>query len=100
MRTGTSMPNSSRFAFTHVGITLKNREMLTVAMLVAMGMAQGQLEFQMRACLNTGVTRDEIVEIVFQVAVYAGVPVAMNAITAAKAAFDSVDLPDEPRRCD
>jgi len=43
----------------------------------------------MRAALNTGITRDEIVEIVLQVAVYAGIPAAMNAITAAKSAFMS-----------
>lgn len=71
------------------GIDLRTREMLTVAMLAAMGTAQGQLEFHVRAAMNTGVTREEIVEIVLQVSVYAGVPAAMNAITAAKAAFTS-----------
>ncbi|MDZ7840951.1 MAG: carboxymuconolactone decarboxylase family protein [Gammaproteobacteria bacterium] len=79
------------FALTDViareGISLKTREMLTVAMLAAMGTAPGQLEFHMRAALNTGTTRDEIVEIVLQVAVYAGIPAAMNAIAAAKSAF-------------
>lgn len=37
------------------GIDLKTREMLTVAMLAAMGTAQGQLEFHMRAAMNTGI---------------------------------------------
>ncbi|SOB77362.1 4-carboxymuconolactone decarboxylase [Marinobacter sp. LV10R510-11A] len=81
------------FAFTDVvareGIPLKTREMLTVAMLAAMGTAPGQLEFHMRAALNTGASHDEIVEIVLQVAVYAGIPAAMNAITTAKSAFTS-----------
>lgn len=79
------------FAFTdelaRAGLPLKTREMLTVAMLAAMGTVPGQLEFHMRAALNTGITRDEIAEIVLQVAVYAGIPAAMNAITAAKSAF-------------
>ncbi|GGK30792.1 carboxymuconolactone decarboxylase family protein [Salinarimonas ramus] len=79
------------FAFTDVvsnpRIDLKTREMMTVAMLAAMGTASGQLDFHIRAAMNTGVTREEIVEIVYQVAVYAGVPAAMNAITSAKAAF-------------
>ncbi|MGO1344658.1 carboxymuconolactone decarboxylase family protein [Chromohalobacter japonicus] len=82
------------FAFTDVvareGISLKTREMLTVSMLAAMGTAPGQLEFHIRAALNTGATREEIVEIVLQVAVYAGIPASMNAITAAKSAFTSV----------
>lgn len=69
------------------GIDLKTREMLTIAMLAAMGTAQGQLEFHMRAAMNTGVSREEIVEVVLQVSVYAGVPACMNAITAAKKAF-------------
>ncbi|QFT61780.1 carboxymuconolactone decarboxylase family protein [Roseivivax sp. THAF30] len=73
------------------GIDLKTREMLTVAMLAAMGTAQGQLEFHMRAAMNTGVSREEIVEIVLQASVYAGVPASMNAITAAKKAFEAVE---------
>ena len=81
------------FAFTDVvsreGIALKTREMMTVAMLAASGTAPGQLEFHIRAALNNGVTEDEVVEIIFQVAVYAGIPAAMNAITAAKSAFAS-----------
>lgn len=79
------------FAFADVvsrpGIDLKTREMLTVAMLASMGTASGQLDFHMRAAMNTGVSRQEIVEIVYQVAVYAGIPAAMNAIASAKKAF-------------
>ena len=79
------------YAFTDIvsrkGIDLRAREMLTVAMLAAMGTAPGQLEFHIRAALNTGVTREEVIEIILQVSVYAGVPACMNAITAAKSAF-------------
>lgn len=73
------------------GIDLRTREMLTVAMLAAMGTAPGQLEFHIRAAMNTGVTREEIVEIVLQVSVYAGVPACMNAIFAAKKAFQTIN---------
>jgi 4-carboxymuconolactone decarboxylase len=73
------------------GIDLCTREMLTVAMLAAVGTAPGQLEFHIRAAMNTGVTREEIVEIVLQVSVYAGVPACMNAITAAKKAFQAAN---------
>jgi 4-carboxymuconolactone decarboxylase len=73
------------------GIDLRTREMLTVAMLAAMGTAPGQLEFHIRAAMNTGVTREEIVEIVLQVSVYAGVPACMNAISAAKKAFQTIN---------
>lgn len=71
-------------------IDLRTREMLTVAMLAAMGTAPGQLDFHIRAAMNIGVTREDIVEIIYQVAVYAGVPAAMNAISSARKAFDVV----------
>ncbi len=73
------------------GIDLKTREMLTVAALMAMGTAPSQLEFHIRAALNVGVTRQEVIEILLQIAVYAGVPACMNGIAAAEKAFDAYD---------
>lgn len=79
------------FAFADVvsrpGLDLCTREMLTVSAFMAMGTAAGQLEFHIRAALNVGVTREEIVEILLQIALYAGVPACMNSIAAAKKAF-------------
>ncbi|TRW95430.1 carboxymuconolactone decarboxylase [Paracoccus sp. M683] len=69
------------------GLDLRTREMLTVSALTAMGTAPAQLEFHMRAALHVGVTREEITEILLQIAVYAGVPACMNGIAAAKMAF-------------
>ncbi|MEM7445525.1 MAG: carboxymuconolactone decarboxylase family protein [Pseudomonadota bacterium] len=83
------------FAFTDVldrpGLDLKTREMLTVAALTAMGTAPSQLEYHIRAALNLGVSREEIVEIILQMAVYAGVPAFMNGIATAKKAFAAQD---------
>ncbi len=83
------------FAFADVAarpaIDLKTREMMTVAALTAMGTAPGQLEFHVRAALNVGVTREEIIEILLQMAVYAGVPACINGIAAAKKAFAALD---------
>lgn len=89
------------FAFADVvsrpGIDLRVREMLTVAALMAMGNAPGQLEFHIRAALNVGVSREEIIEILLQIAVYAGVPACMNGVSAAKKAFaaHAVRQPDQ-----
>jgi len=81
------------FAFADVvsrpGIDLRTREMLTVAALMAMGNAPEQLEFHIRAALNIGVSREEIIEILLQIAVYAGIPACMNGISAARKAFVS-----------
>lgn len=69
------------------GLDLRIREMLTVASLVTLGNATPQLELHMRAALNTGVTPEELLEIVIQMAVYAGVPACMNGLTAYRAAM-------------
>ncbi len=69
------------------GLDLKTREMLTVAALTAMGTAQGQLEFHMRGALNVGVSKEELLEIIIQMAVYAGIPACMNGITAYRSAL-------------
>lgn len=70
-------------------LDIKTREMLTVAALTAMGTAQSQLEFHIRAALNVGVTKEEVVEILLQMAVYAGVPACMNGVAAARRVFES-----------
>ncbi|CAH0306771.1 carboxymuconolactone decarboxylase [bacteria symbiont BFo1 of Frankliniella occidentalis] len=71
------------------GLDLRTREMLTVASLVTLGNAMPQLELHMRAALNTGVTPEELLEIVIQMAVYAGVPACMNGLTAYRAAMEA-----------
>ena len=68
------------------GLDLKTREMLTVASLITSGNAQPQLELHMRGALNVGVTQEELLEIVIQMAIYAGVPACMNGLTAYRAA--------------
>lgn len=54
-----------------------------------MGTAPSQLEFHIRAALNVGVTKEEIVEILLQMAVYAGVPACMNGVAAARRALEN-----------
>lgn len=77
------------FAFGDVyqrpGLDLRTRELITVAALVAMGNAQPQLEVHLQAAKNVGVTRDELVEAIIQMCVYAGFPAALNGIAALRA---------------
>lgn len=70
------------------GLDLRAREIATIAALTALGNARPQLEVHVAAGLNVGLTREEIVEIVMQMAVYAGFPAAINGLVAAKAVFD------------
>jgi len=73
------------------GLTLKERMMVTVTALIALGNAQPQLKVHLHSALNVGCTRQEIIEIVIQMAVYAGFPAALNAIAVAKDVFAERD---------
>ncbi|MFO1056404.1 MAG: carboxymuconolactone decarboxylase family protein [Dongiaceae bacterium] len=69
------------------GLDLKTREMLTVAALVVQGYPQAELHQHVRGALNVGCTREEILEIILQMAVYAGFPAALEAVKTAASAF-------------
>jgi 4-carboxymuconolactone decarboxylase len=58
-----------------------------VAALTALGTAGPQLRTHIRGALNVGWTRDEIVEVIMQMAVYAGFPATLNGLAAAKEVF-------------
>jgi 4-carboxymuconolactone decarboxylase len=71
--------------YSRPGLDLKTRELATVAALTAMGNARPQLEVHLSAALNVGATKAEIVEIIIQMALYAGFPASLNAIAALRA---------------
>ncbi|QBY00920.1 carboxymuconolactone decarboxylase family protein [Rhodophyticola sp. CCM32] len=66
---------------------LRDREIATIAALAAMGNAAPQLKIHIEAGLNVGLSRVEIVEVMMQMAVYAGFPAALNGLFAAKEVF-------------
>jgi 4-carboxymuconolactone decarboxylase len=72
-------------------LDLKAREIATIAALTAMANARPQLEAHIVGGLNVGLTREEIIEIIMQMAVYAGVPAAINGLMAARKAFKTFD---------
>jgi 4-carboxymuconolactone decarboxylase len=77
--------------FQRPGLDLKSREMANVAALTALGYATPQLKAHINGALNVGCTRQEIVEIIIQMAVYAGFPAALNGMFAAKEVFSERD---------
>lgn len=68
-------------------LDLRAREIATIAALAALGNAQPQLKIHIEAALNVGCSRDEIVEVFMQMALYAGFPSALNALFAAREVF-------------
>ena len=72
------------------GLPRKTRSMLNLAMLAVLNRPD-ELGTHVRGALTNGVTREEIREIFMQVAVYAGVPAAVEAFRTARAAFDTAE---------
>lgn len=72
-------------------LDLRSREIATVAALTALGYATPQLKVHIEASLNVGLSRQEIVEVIMQMAVYAGFPAALNGLFAAKDVFAELD---------
>ena len=73
--------------YSRPGLDLRSREIATIAALTALGYATPQLKVHIQAGLNVGLSREEIVETIMQMAVYAGFPAALNGLFAAKEVF-------------
>ncbi len=70
--------------YSRPGLGMKTRELLTIASLVTSGNSPQQLKVHIKNALNAGCTKEEIVETIMQMAVYAGFPSALNGLFAAK----------------
>jgi len=69
------------------GLSKRDRSLITVATLLALGRDK-QLEGHLARALANGVTRDEISELITHLAFYAGWPAAMTAAQVAKDVFE------------
>ena len=77
------------------GLTLRERSLVTVALLAALGHDK-EVAMHVRACSNTGATRDDLIEVLLHVAVYAGVPAANRAIAIAKQTLQESEQNEKP----
>ena len=72
-------------------ISKRERSMLTLALLAATGNFE-EIPMHVRACTNTGASRDDILQAFMHVAFYAGVPKANRAIKLAKQTFAEMEV--------
>lgn len=72
------------------GLTRKTRSMLNLAMTSVLNRPH-EMRTHLRAALTNGVTRDEIREVFLQVAIYAGVPAAVDSFRTAGEVFAELD---------
>jgi 4-carboxymuconolactone decarboxylase len=71
-------------------LSRKTRSMLNLAMISVLN-RPNELRMHVKGALTNGVTRDEIREIFLQVAIYAGVPAAVDSFRIAREAFTELD---------
>jgi 4-carboxymuconolactone decarboxylase len=64
------------------GLDVKHRSLVTVSQLAALGRLE-ELKGHLRGALNVGWTKQELIEVLMQTAVYCGVPAGVNALQAA-----------------
>ena len=88
--------------YSRPGLGLRERELAVVSALCAMGTAAPQLRVHLHAALHVGCTPHEIVEVLMQMAVYAGFPAALNGLAAAREVFAEAGItlplaPPQPR---
>lgn len=72
------------------GLPRKTRSLLNLAMLSALNRPH-ELKLHLRGALTNGVTQDEIREVFLQVAIYCGVPAAIDAFRTARDIFSELD---------
>lgn len=73
--------------YSRPGLAPRDRQLVTLGMLTALGGCEPQLEVHINAALNVGLTPEEIVEALLHSAVYCGFPKALNATFVAKKVF-------------
>ncbi|WP_296445463.1 carboxymuconolactone decarboxylase family protein [Rhodoferax sp. UBA5149] len=78
--------------YTRPHLNLRDRQLVTVAMLAALGNARPQLKFHIAGALNVGCSATEIIELMLHLAVYAGFPAGLNGVFAAKEVFEDRGL--------
>ena len=78
------------YVWTRPGLALRDRSLINIAMISALNRPH-ELKLHVKAALNNGVTREEIREVLLQVAAYCGVPAGIDSTRIAREAFAEVD---------
>jgi 4-carboxymuconolactone decarboxylase len=73
------------------GLDRKTRSLLNLAMLTALNRPH-EVKLHVRGALNNGCSKNDIMEVLLQTAIYCGVPAAMDSLRVAKEFFQEVEL--------
>jgi 3-oxoadipate enol-lactonase len=79
--------------FSRSGLPARERELLTVAVLAAIGGADNQLGVHVPAALECGADPEDLIQLCEQITPYAGFPRALNALRVVRAVLEERGLP-------
>jgi len=80
--------------WTRPGLDRKTRSLLNLGMLTALNRPH-EVKLHLRGALNNGCSKNDIMEVLLQAAIYCGVPAAMDSLRAAKEFFQEVESKQE-----
>ena len=72
------------------GLDRKTRSLINLAMISALNRPQ-EVKMHIKGALNNGLTKDQIQEVFLQVAIYCGVPAAVDSFRLAREVFQELD---------
>ena len=72
------------------GISRKMRSLINLAMLTALNRPH-EVKLHLKAAFNNGCSKEEIMEVLLQTAIYCGVPAAMDSFRLAREVFNEID---------
>lgn len=78
--------------YTRQGISLQQKQLVTIASLTTQGGCEPQLNVHINAALNVGLTPNAIVEAIIHCIPYTGFPRVLNAVFVAKQVFEERNL--------
>ena len=76
--------------WTRPGLDRRTRSLINVAMLTALNRPH-EIRLHVRGALNNGLTKEELMEVFMQCAIYCGIPAGMEAMRVAKEVFAEIE---------
>ena len=80
--------------WTRPGLDRKTRSLLNLAMLTALNRPH-EVKLHIRGALNNGCSKNDIMEVFLQTAIYCGVPAAVDSFRVAKETFQEIESKQE-----
>ena len=77
--------------YTREGLSLQQRELVTIGSLVTQGDTAPQLTVHIQGALNVGLSKESVIEAILQCVPYVGFPRVINAINVARKVFANAD---------